>query len=112
MMMAIFVLFLSAICFQLFTYCHAGSQLTSEVMNIFMQIRVATICTFSQSIAVSDAIFNSHWYDARPMTKKAVLFFLMRSQRGVVISFGFYVASLETYIAVSLHSPCEWHKFL
>ncbi|KAG4068760.1 hypothetical protein HA402_002451 [Bradysia odoriphaga] len=81
-MMATFVLFLSAICFQLFTYCHAGSQLTAE------------------SLAVAEAIYDSNWSEATPLIRKLIAFFLMRSQKSVIISSGFYVANLETYNAV------------
>lgn len=64
------------------------------------------LCTFEQSLAVSDAIYDSNWYTATPCTKQLIAFFLMRSQKSVIMSSGFYVASLETFKAVSLYEIC------
>lgn len=43
-MIATYVLFLSAICFQLFTYCHAGSQLTAEVPTNHFKVLKYLLC--------------------------------------------------------------------
>lgn len=104
MMMTIFMLFLLAICFQLFTYCHAGSQLADEVCLFLILCKQSLRHIFQQqSAAVADAIYDSYWYKATPSTQKLIGFFLKRSQKSVIISSGFYVASLETFKSVSFY---------
>lgn len=74
--------FLMAISFQCFLYCHGGTKLEVE------------------SEAVADAVYGSKWYVAKATTQRTVWFFLMRSQKRIVVKSVFFNASLATFTSV------------
>lgn len=103
----IFAVFLWAICYECFVYCHAGTKLLTEVGNhLFAFIHIAGcslgyLARWRQSLAVSDAIYASRWYEAQGAdARQCVEFFMARSQQGVAMHGIFFEATLVTFSSV------------
>lgn len=70
--------------------------------SAFAYAEPLNICSFFQSQAVGDAIYESDWYQQSPKIRKTLLFPLMRSNKSSRIKAGFYEASYPTFAAVRI----------
>lgn len=96
----LFGIFLLAILFQCFVYCYGGAQLTFEVSLFHYMCMTRNNYIHYKSWAVADAIYESKWYKTKASTRRTICFFLMRSQKCIGITAGFFDASLVTFSSV------------
>ncbi|XP_014091900.1 odorant receptor 82a [Bactrocera oleae] len=82
MEMVIYCTFLSSILLQLLIYCYGAEFLKIE------------------SSAVSTAIQMSRWYNLPPRHRHVFRLMMLRSQREIIISAGFYEASLANFMSI------------
>ncbi|KZC04108.1 Putative odorant receptor 13a [Dufourea novaeangliae] len=77
------VMFYIVICLEVFIYCFAG-----EYLNM-------------KSKLIGDTVYESLWYDLQPSNCRQVVFLILRSQKGLTLTFGkFSVLSLESFTGV------------
>ncbi|XP_011208732.2 odorant receptor 82a [Bactrocera dorsalis] len=82
MEMVVYCTFLSSILLQLLIYCYGAEFLKTE------------------SSAVSTAIQMSQWYNLPPRHRHVLRLMMLRSQREIIISAGFYEASLANFMSI------------
>ncbi|XP_078049810.1 uncharacterized protein LOC144476575 [Augochlora pura] len=85
----------AAICIEIFTYCFAG-----EYLNV-------------KSDMIVDATYQMTWYNLQPSTSRQVVLLLIRSQKGLRLTFGkFSTLSLETFTGIMKASASYMSVFL
>ncbi|XP_011181975.2 odorant receptor 82a [Zeugodacus cucurbitae] len=82
MEMVVYCTFLSSILLQLLIYCYGAEFLKIE------------------SSAVGTAVQMSQWYNLPPRHRHVLRLMMLRSQREIIISAGFYEASLANFMSI------------